>query len=83
MTLTPEERAKSLFPLAFGETPSATQVAFQQRIVDAIRQAQNDKLEEASAAASGALLRALDAGYDRGDTAIAAVVAIRSLKSKD
>jgi len=83
MTLTPEERANALaddiFASGHGWTPMGS-VEATKLIAKAITQAQNDKLEDAAAAASGAILRALDAGYDRGDTTIAVVVAIRSLK---
>lgn len=47
-----------------------------------IRDTENDALEVACAAASGAVLRAFDTGCDRVLTAIAVVDAIRSLKTR-
>lgn len=61
------------------DCPSCGCMAF---ITGAIRQAENEKLEEAAACAAGAVLRAYDHGFERGDLALVAANACRSLKTE-
>lgn len=81
MTTSASDRAKALFPLAFGETLSPEQSSFRDRIAAAITQAENEKLEEAAAAAAGMVLKAIDDGSPRGQIAAGVAFAVRSLKT--
>lgn len=85
--MSPEERAKALFPLVFGETLTPYQTAFRERIATAIREAEDAKLEQAARAVEVAAGVDPDSSYYRGGTQNYAVRqaadTIRSLKSQE